>query len=358
MAHNVRARKSSGVARLDDDLTSLTIQEQRFCITDKLLPNSTPLANQFPQDDGPLQLAMRKSTFWAVGKTLRVRLLTGASEKVEEKVKKYAKEWTKVANINLEFGNSSNAEIRVAFDKGGSWSFVGTEGMGVDRSKPTMNFGWLDDNTAEEEFARVILHEFGHALGCIHEHQSAFSTSRLKWDTKNVQKIYDYFKNTSNWDRVMVDHNVLNLEPAQSMEGTLFDDDSIMLYPYPGYLFVDGKGTSHNCKLSKRDKELINRIYPFRTRSDGRHCFDPAHEYYNAQIMKFDPPYKSPPAIALGLSQAHLEHGKRRTVGLSSTDISEDSFRVQVFSWKNTKLLSGTATWLEHDPTDYDVQCK
>jgi len=34
-----------------------------------------------------------------------------------------------------------------------------------------MNYGWLRDDTQDEEYSRVVLHEFGHALGCIHEHQ-------------------------------------------------------------------------------------------------------------------------------------------------------------------------------------------
>lgn len=37
--------------------------------------------------------------------------------------------------------------------------------------KPTMNFGRLHDGTSEFEASAVILHEFGHALGCLHEYQ-------------------------------------------------------------------------------------------------------------------------------------------------------------------------------------------
>ncbi|WP_218780913.1 hypothetical protein [Paenibacillus amylolyticus] len=42
-----------------------------------------------------------------------------------------------------------------------------------------MNFGWFDQDTEESEFERTVMHEFGHALGCIHEHQTCPST--LGW---------------------------------------------------------------------------------------------------------------------------------------------------------------------------------
>lgn len=33
-----------------------------------------------------------------------------------------------------------------------------------------MHFGWLRDDTDDVEWRRVVVHEFGHALGAIHEH--------------------------------------------------------------------------------------------------------------------------------------------------------------------------------------------
>jgi len=40
-----------------------------------------------------------------------------------------------------------------------------------DQKVPTMNFGWLNEDSDEDEYSRVVLHEFGHSLSCIHEHQ-------------------------------------------------------------------------------------------------------------------------------------------------------------------------------------------
>ena len=35
-----------------------------------------------------------------------------------------------------------------------------------------MNYGWLEPDTELREYQRVVRHEFGHALGMIHEHQN------------------------------------------------------------------------------------------------------------------------------------------------------------------------------------------
>ena len=98
----------------------------------------------------------------------RVRFLGGNPE-LQQKVAAVAQQWSQFANIRFDFGNDPVAEIRVAFIPGkGSWSAVGTDSLGflgVLTNQPTMNFGWLTNASSAEEISRVVLHEFGHALG-------------------------------------------------------------------------------------------------------------------------------------------------------------------------------------------------
>lgn len=91
----------------------------------------------------------------------------------------------KYAKIQLDFvkGSDPKADVRIAFDKNdGSWSYIGTVAVSIDPVKPTMNFRWLTETTSNKEFSRVVKHEFGHALGCIHEHQN--SVAAIDWPKK------------------------------------------------------------------------------------------------------------------------------------------------------------------------------
>src|SRR5437868_14082357 len=97
---------------------------------------------------------------------------------------------------------------------------------------PTMNYGWLRDNTPNDEYSRVVLHEFGHALGCVHEHQSPKFTR--KWNTAAVMK---YFKGPPNyWSPDDIRHSVLEKYSPRGVSATRFDPKSIMLYPLDGAL--------------------------------------------------------------------------------------------------------------------------
>jgi hypothetical protein len=105
---------------------------------------------------GPWSLALDKKFFWRNGKRLRVKFLEG-TDFVKERVRQYAQEWEQYANIDFRFVEYGDADIRIAFKDDGSWSYVGTENSDIPKDEPTMNFGWFDDNTREEEFSRTTM---------------------------------------------------------------------------------------------------------------------------------------------------------------------------------------------------------
>ena len=121
-----------------------------------------------------------------------------------------------------------------------------------------MNYGWLEDDTNDDEYERVVVHEFGHAIGLIHEHQNP--KAKLKW---NKPVVYRVFSGSPNfWSKADIDSNILDRYSPQGISATSFDDQSIMLYQFDGALFLDNKPTPLNTHLSERDKSFIGRMYP------------------------------------------------------------------------------------------------
>jgi hypothetical protein len=236
---------------LAGDALASAINERRDNIVQQ---HATPAASV----DGPAMAVVAKR-LWKPGRTLHVTFIDKPPLLVRQKVEHYARVWEQFANIKFVFGKTSNAEIRITCTPGdGSWSWLGTEALEIPPDQPTMNYGWFDEHTADSEFERTTLHEFGHALGCIHEHQSP--TEKLKW---NVDAVYAAFGGPpNNWDRATIESNILDKYSHKGIHATVFDRHSIMLYQCPAELFLDHEGTPLNTKLSAKDKAYIARLYP------------------------------------------------------------------------------------------------
>ncbi len=212
-----------------------------------------------PRQATPFELAADWRFLWMPGSTLRVRFLAGDPH-VQARVEHYAHEWEAFANIKFEFASTGEAPIRIAFAMDdGSWSYLGTQALSFpDQDTPTMNYGWLTPETDDDEYARVVLHEFGHALGCIHEHQHPFNG--IPWDR---EKAYEYYRRQQGWSRADVDIQVFQRYDLDQLRFSEFDRDSIMLYPVPEEITVGNFSVGWNRRLSALDKQYIGTLYPF-----------------------------------------------------------------------------------------------
>jgi serralysin len=205
----------------------------------------------------PSFMAVLTGRPWRIGRTLRVRFLGGDPE-VQRRLQPFAHQWSDFANIKFVFGDDPDAEIRVAFADDGSWSCIGTDALTVPVGQATMNYGWLTPGTDDTEYSRAVIHEFGHALGCIHEHSSP--AAGILW---NKEAVYRYYQGPpNNWNRADVDFNLFQRYSQSITQFTEFDRESIMLYPIPNDLTIGDFKVGWNTVLSPRDTEFIGTIYP------------------------------------------------------------------------------------------------
>ena len=214
------------------------------------LSPSLPLHNPFRLR--PIQCGPR-------GETITVGFLPGASLDLINKIKKQVIAWENYGNIRFVFINDVlQAKIKVGFVKNNtSWSWIGRDVLVNPSNLQTMNFGWLYDHTKESEVSRVVIHEFGHALGFVHEHQSP--AAGISWDKEKVYAYYEQF----NWSREAVDLNVFTKYSTTSTNSSTYDKLSIMHYYFSKELTTDSSEFTMNTNLSVIDKDFVSKVYPF-----------------------------------------------------------------------------------------------
>ncbi|HEX6624812.1 MAG TPA: M12 family metallopeptidase, partial [Pyrinomonadaceae bacterium] len=192
---------------------------------------------------------------WKPGDRLRVRFLDG-TPKQRRFVERFVPIWSAYANIRFEFGDDPAAEIRVSFEQEGSWAYVGTDALKVAAGEPTANFGWVTDRTRDTEIDYTIIHEFGHVLGLLHEHQNP--QAKIPWKKEAVYKTYE------GWSRDAVNFNLFSKwDPKHFPYEKPFDRESIMAFPLPSDFTGKDFEMGQNMSLSPGDKEFIHRLYPF-----------------------------------------------------------------------------------------------
>jgi serralysin len=209
------------------------------------------------------ELALLAGTMWENGRTLKVSFMDGETD-VQARVEPLAHIWSKYANIKFDFGNHAHPEIRISFASRGSWSKAGTDALLVPDHKPTMNFGWLTPESPDADYERVVVHEFGHALGAIHEHQNP--DAGIPWDE---DKVYAYYTGPpNNWSKAEVFHNLIRKYSESITKFSEFDEKSIMLYPIPNEHTIGNYQVGWNRRLSAQDKKFIGEMYPFPRTAD------------------------------------------------------------------------------------------
>ena len=218
---------------------------------------------------GRLQLILQTKDKWLNGSKLRYWFFTtprkwvGAKDQ-QDVVRKAFALW-KSLGVGLDFvevAAQKDADVRVAFEQGdGSWSYIGTDVRTKRTDARTMNFGW-SLTQAPAEGLDTALHEIGHTLGLPHEHQNPFAG--IVW---NEEAVYAALaKPPNSWSRATTFHNIIEKIVADQVQGSTWDSDSVMHYPFEAGL-IDKPiqfrpGITPAGGLSARDREWILNFYP------------------------------------------------------------------------------------------------
>jgi hypothetical protein len=158
-----------------------------------------------------------------------------------------------------EVPKREQAMVRIGFMTGdGSWSYVGRAILDIAADQRTMNFGWNVANDLD-----TVIHEIGHTLGFEHEHQNPFSG--IVWDE---EKVYAALAAPPNeWSRQKTYYNIIRKLTENSVEGTTWDPDSVMHYPFEaGLIKQPAKYLTQPLQpaggLSAHDVAQVKQIYP------------------------------------------------------------------------------------------------
>ena len=203
------------------------------------------------------ELALIKSNMWLNKNELTVFIKPHTFDIVLNKlIQKFSNEWTPFSGIGFKYVDRLPADIIIELN--GNWvhsSLIGKNSLTFSQSGlTTMQLG-IGIAKNEDEIRRPVIHEFGHALGCIHEHQSPASS--IKWNEPYVIRCFSL----SGWDKSKVRHNVFNKFSSGEITNSKFDPNSIMIYPIDKSFTLDGFFTNWNTHLSDLDKEFIKRAY-------------------------------------------------------------------------------------------------
>jgi hypothetical protein len=236
---------------------------------------SQPVRSQAPQSAlaqfGPMRAPARaayKSQWNLDNKTLKIGFMNGASS-LRDGVITIARQWCQYADLKFEpVRTSDRPDILIRFHRGfGHWSHVGRESLNESRNgRPSMTFAFLegtDDDLRDRYSIFLVLHEFGHALGQIHEHTQPASELPFR----RTADVYRDLRNSlgagaTNED---VEFNVFRrANRAELIKFSKYDRKSIMHYYFPARMFTDGQERPQNFELSNLDKAFAAIMYPGR----------------------------------------------------------------------------------------------
>lgn len=206
----------------------------------------------------------------------------GGNDANNARVAEIANSWidSQAMSLKLDFGKPGKprrceanpqreSQIRISYDQPGYWSVIGQVSVVyLTQQEASLNLeGFGDANLAafdDPDIKGIVLHEFGHALGLLHEHQSPSSACAQEF---NWNHIVSYLSGPpNNWDEQTIRTNMAT-EMAEDLMVTNFDPQSVMLYSFPPDFYLKGDQSScyishANDDISAVDRATVTYMYP------------------------------------------------------------------------------------------------
>ncbi|EAU31068.1 predicted protein [Aspergillus terreus NIH2624] len=201
--------------------------------------------------------------FWPPNKhVLNVRFLNG-TEDYQRTVKSLVKKHYHSIPMRIRFKflsewDTSPSDIRISFADE-SKAYIGRQAENHP-GEPTMWLNmhprWLTGDDARKKVQGDVLHEFGHALGLIHEQKHP--QRKLRWNYSRLMERYQLEYDAAHRNYAASTTSALNAEWDRP-----YDPKSIMHYPIAkGDTQSMGTEVPENYVLSDGDKQALVQIYP------------------------------------------------------------------------------------------------
>lgn len=244
----------------------------KLCLSKKFPINFNNLLYEFIKEEkrgNSMEMAAKLINLWKPEKSLKVSFDNNSDPKLIEEILFVANEWSRHCSMFfIEEKKYELSDIYVSLKKGfGFYSAIGLQSkVFIAKNKPSMNLdpNWgLESGFSTKKELRyrycksMVMHEFGHALGLIHEHQREdrpFSIN-VKYVKNNFEKLgmpsYDAAK-----------ENIIKTYQNINVSRSRFDYKSIMIYPLTKNVISENFKINIPYNLSKIDKIKIGKIYP------------------------------------------------------------------------------------------------
>lgn len=213
--------------------------------------------------DVPQAIAVLTTKYWGKGGVkLGVYFMDTQDSALKNKILSYMNLWRtknpKGASVTFTEASRGLAQVRIARENSGYWSYLGTDVLHIPIDQQTMNLQGFTLNTRESEYARVVTHETGHTIGMPHEHLRAEIINKL-----DRQRTIAYFMQTQGWSQQDVIQQVLTpVSEGALLTPTPADATSIMTYQLPGSITKSGEPIPGGLEINAQDYDYVSRVYP------------------------------------------------------------------------------------------------